>query len=59
MEQKQKYCNYSITIPPYRPDLQIKEDLVEEIIKIYGYNNLPSSLPVLGNQTLTINQEQN
>ena len=26
-------------------DIENKEDLVEEIIKIYGYDNIPSSLP--------------
>lgn len=32
-------------IPSFRPDLKIKEDLLEEIARIYGYNNIPSSLP--------------
>lgn len=31
--------------PSWRFDLSIEQDLVEEIARIYGYNNLPTSLP--------------
>ncbi|MCO6524104.1 MAG: phenylalanine--tRNA ligase subunit beta, partial [Candidatus Schmidhempelia sp.] len=30
--------------PSWRFDLQIEEDLIEEIARIYGYNNIPNSL---------------
>jgi phenylalanyl-tRNA synthetase beta chain len=30
--------------PLYRDDLEIKEDIVEEIARIYGYNNIPNTL---------------
>lgn len=33
-------------IPPRRWDIEIAEDLIEEIARIYGYNNIPVSLPV-------------
>lgn len=33
-------------IPTYRNDLQIEEDLIEEVARIYGYNNFPKTLPV-------------
>ncbi len=33
------------TIPTYRNDLQIEEDLIEEVARIYGYNNFPKTLP--------------
>jgi phenylalanyl-tRNA synthetase beta chain len=33
------------TIPTYRNDLKIEEDLVEEIARIYGYNNFPKTMP--------------
>ncbi len=33
-------------IPPRRWDVKIEEDLVEEIARIYGYNNIPVTLPV-------------
>lgn len=37
---------YTVTIPPRRWDIHIEADLVEEIARIYGYDNLPSTLPV-------------
>ncbi len=33
------------TIPTHRNDLQIEEDLIEEVARIYGYNNFPKTLP--------------
>jgi len=36
----------SILVPPYRVDVQRQEDIVEEILRIYGYNNveMPTSV---------------
>ncbi len=41
---KKKYINDFITfyIPHYRDDLEIKENVFSEIIKLYGYNNIIS-----------------
>jgi phenylalanyl-tRNA synthetase beta chain len=37
-----------IVIPPFfRPDLEIKENLIEEISRLYGYENIESTLPYL------------
>ena len=33
-----------ITVPSHRMDIRITADLVEEIVRIYGYENLPSTL---------------
>ena len=35
-----------VTPPPYRFDLQIEEDLIEEVIRIIGYNKLPGTPPL-------------
>lgn len=35
------------TPPSYRFDISIKEDLIEEIARSYGYDNIPSVLPHL------------
>lgn len=35
----------AITVPWWRLDVAIEEDIFEEIGRIYGYNNFPSSLP--------------
>ncbi|MBT9506423.1 phenylalanine--tRNA ligase subunit beta [Rhodoferax sp.] len=32
--------------PPYRFDLQIEEDLIEEVARMVGYNNLPQTPPL-------------
>ena len=34
-----------VKVPTRRPDISIKQDLVEEVIRIYGYDNLASTLP--------------
>jgi len=34
-----------VTVPPGRLDIRIKEDLIEEVGRIYGYENIPSVLP--------------
>jgi phenylalanyl-tRNA synthetase beta chain len=37
----------SIWMPPsWRFDLVIEQDLIEEVARIYGYNNLPTSTPI-------------
>lgn len=36
---------FHVVPPTYRFDLVIEEDLIEEIARIYGYNNIPANLP--------------
>lgn len=44
-EVKTKGENYEIKVPSYRAgDVEIPEDLVEEVARIYGYHNLPSEI---------------
>lgn len=38
--------NIEAIIPPRRWDIKIPEDLIEEIARVYGYNNIPVRLPV-------------
>jgi len=35
-----------VTPPPHRFDLLIEEDLIEEIARLVGYNNLPTTAPL-------------
>ncbi|MGC9377173.1 phenylalanine--tRNA ligase subunit beta [Streptomyces sp. MH13] len=34
-----------VTVPSWRPDLTDRNDLAEEVIRLEGYENLPSTLP--------------
>lgn len=36
--------NLVITVPTFRSDVNIKEDIAEEIARIYGYNNIPTTV---------------
>ena len=36
--------NLVIDIPTFRIDINIKEDIAEEIVRIYGYNNVPATI---------------
>ena len=40
-------------VPSYRFDISIEEDLVEEVARVYGYNNIPNQAPIAG---LTMSQ---
>ena len=35
----------TVTVPSWRPDVSIEDDLVEEVLRIYRYDRLPSRLP--------------
>ncbi|MGI6412296.1 MAG: phenylalanine--tRNA ligase subunit beta [Syntrophomonadaceae bacterium] len=34
-----------INVPSYRPDIEIEVDLIEEIARLHGYDNIPATLP--------------
>lgn len=36
----------TVTPPPYRFDLTIEEDLIEEVVRVVGYRNLPTTPPL-------------
>ena len=36
---------WRVSVPSFRPDISIEEDLIEEVGRIYGYNNLPVTIP--------------
>jgi phenylalanyl-tRNA synthetase beta chain len=37
---------FNVTPPSYRFDLAIEEDLVEEVARVHGYDNIPANAPV-------------
>jgi phenylalanyl-tRNA synthetase beta chain len=36
---------FSVTVPSWRPDVTLVVDVIEEVARIYGYNNFPKTLP--------------
>ena len=38
---------WQVQVPSYRPDINIEENLVEEVARIYGYEQIPRTQPVL------------
>ncbi|MEN3363043.1 MAG: phenylalanyl-tRNA synthetase beta chain [Burkholderiales bacterium] len=40
---------FTVTPPSYRFDIEIEEDLIEEIARVYGFENIPTRPPVAAN----------
>ncbi|AHF05768.1 phenylalanine--tRNA ligase subunit beta [Desulfitobacterium metallireducens] len=36
---------FLVTIPSYRSDIQIEEDMIEEVARLTGYDRIPTTLP--------------
>ena len=43
-------ATHEITVPSVRIDMERPCDIAEEIARIYGYNNIPSTIPALSSQ---------
>ena len=43
--QKESAETFEVTVPTWRPDLQREADLIEEVARVYGYDNIPTSVP--------------
>jgi len=40
---------FSVTAPSYRFDIEIEEDLIEEVARVYGFENIPAVAPIAAN----------
>ncbi|NVK57283.1 MAG: phenylalanine--tRNA ligase subunit beta [Alteromonadaceae bacterium] len=45
MNASETEAGWVATAPSYRFDIAIEEDLIEEIARVYGYNNIPNVAP--------------
>ena len=46
LDVKQVGETLEVQAPSYRFDMAIEEDLIEEVVRLFGYNNLPTNAPV-------------
>ena len=49
---------FSVTPPSYRFDLEIEEDLIEEVVRVFGFENIPSLPPVAASEMLIAPENQ-
>nr|HPO50805.1 hypothetical protein [Spirochaetota bacterium] len=57
-EVSKKDCDLSIVVPSFRTDVSIKEDIAEEVARIFGFNNIvPTVFPSRNAATLTPEQD--
>ncbi|WP_438393325.1 phenylalanine--tRNA ligase subunit beta [Caballeronia sp. DA-9] len=47
---------FSVTPPPYRFDIEIEEDLIEEVARIYGFEKIPARPPVATSEMRPTNE---
>ena len=49
---------FTVTPPSHRYDLEIEEDLIEEVARIYGFENIPAHPPVAANVMKPTNETE-
>jgi phenylalanyl-tRNA synthetase beta chain len=50
--------SFSVMPPSYRFDIEIEEDLIEEVARIYGFEKIPARPPVATSEMLRTNETQ-
>lgn len=50
--QREGKEGWKVDVPVGRFDLRLEEDLIEELARVYGYNNIPPSKPALSWETV-------
>jgi len=54
-----RYSNFwNVKVPSYRFDIEIEDDLIEEIARIYGFNNIPEETEIVTNPLTGIEDER-
>jgi phenylalanyl-tRNA synthetase beta chain len=47
IEARERGDAVEVEAPPFRPDLRVEEDVIEEIVRVQGYDRLPSTVPAI------------
>lgn len=57
---KKDHKNFTVTVPSFRAtkDVEIQDDIIEEVVRMYGYENIPASLPTLPTKLPQENNER-
>ena len=58
LDAKETEEGWVATAPSYRFDIEIEEDLIEEVARVYGYNNIPNQAPVAALSMLPATEKQ-
>ena len=53
-----KNQNFEVVVPTYRNDVEIKEDLVEEIVRLIGFDTVPFKISDVQANDLGLNEKQ-
>ena len=48
---------WEVQAPSYRFDINIEEDLIEELVRIYGYQHIPESIPAIPAEGISISEK--
>ena len=43
--EKETSDGFTVSAPTWRPDLKREADLIEEVARVYGYDNIPTAVP--------------
>jgi phenylalanyl-tRNA synthetase beta chain len=58
LEAKETAEGWVAMAPSYRFDIEIEEDLIEEVARVYGYNSIPNQAPVAALSMLPATEKQ-
>ncbi|MCP4865174.1 MAG: phenylalanine--tRNA ligase subunit beta [Alteromonas oceani] len=58
LDAKETEEGWVATAPSYRFDIEIEEDLIEEVARVYGYNSIPNQAPVAALSMLPATEKQ-